>query len=251
MEGFYEEIAAEYDTMTRFHERMPRETGLLKRWIARYHITSAVDVACGTGLHAIILAQLGIRTVGADLSEAMITTAQTHAREFAVQVPWIQTPMEQAYQHIEGTYDAVFCLGNSLPHLLTQPELEAAIYSFFQLLRPEGIVVIQLLNYHRILNEQLRIVGIHRQEATEFIRFYDFEPDRIRFNLLTVQWNNGTASHSLNSTLLYPYQKEEVERALSEHGFRQIEYYGNMNFYPFEEQKSPNLVIVGRKELVT
>ncbi|MBD3308567.1 hypothetical protein GF339_19275, partial [candidate division KSB3 bacterium] len=54
--GFYEEIAEQYDSMTRFQMRMPRETEMLKGWIARYHFCSVVDIACGTGLHAIILA---------------------------------------------------------------------------------------------------------------------------------------------------------------------------------------------------
>ena len=245
--GFYEEIVSEYDSMTRFQERMQRETDMLKNWIERYQFHSAVDVACGTGIHAILLAQLGIQTVGADISEAMLAKAKLHAGELDIQLPWIQTPMEHARQHIEGQYDAVFCLGNSLPHLLTQPELDAAINSFFQLLSPHGILVIQLLNYSRILAEKNRIVGIHRQETTEYIRFYDFPPELIRFNLLTVHWRNGKATHTLNSTSLYPYRKHELEQALHQHGFSHFEYYGDMNFRPFEEQSSQNLVIVGKK----
>ena len=47
--GFYEEIATYYDTMTRFHERIPDETALLKVWVERYQLRSVVDLACGTG----------------------------------------------------------------------------------------------------------------------------------------------------------------------------------------------------------
>lgn len=245
--GFYEEIVSEYDSMTRFQERMQRETDMLKNWIERYQFHSAVDVACGTGIHAILLAQLGIQTVGADISEAMLAKAKTHARECHVQIPWIQTSMEHARQHIEGQYDAVFCLGNSLPHLLTQSELDDAINSFLQLLNPKGILVMQLLNYSRILAEQNRIVGIHRQGTTEYIRFYDFSPELIGFNLLTVHWKNGKTTHTLNSTSLYPYRKHELEQALDQHGFSNFEYYGDMHFHPFEEHSSQNLVVVGKK----
>ncbi|MBD3305431.1 methyltransferase domain-containing protein [candidate division KSB3 bacterium] len=233
--------------MTRFQMRMPRETEMLKGWIARYHFCSVVDIACGTGLHAIILAQLGIQTVAADISEAMLQNARAHAEHFGVQIPWIQTSMEHARQHIEGTYDAVFCLGNSLPHLLNQEALEAAVQNFARLLQPGGLAVIQILNYQRILADQQRIIGIHRQDDTEFIRFYDFLPDGIGFNLLTIQWEQGKPSHTLSTTLLYPYQQHEVVQALSTGGFRNFEYYGDMNFQPFDPQTSSNLVIVAQQ----
>ena len=56
-------FATYYDTMTRFHERIPDETAMLKTWVERYQLRSVVDLACGTGLHAIILAQLGLQPV--------------------------------------------------------------------------------------------------------------------------------------------------------------------------------------------
>ncbi|GAK57351.1 putative methyltransferase [Candidatus Vecturithrix granuli] len=245
--GFYEEIAAYYDTMTRFQERMPGETAMLKTWVERYQFHSVVDIACGTGLHAIILAQLGLRTVGADISAVMLNIACDHAREMGVEATWIQTSMEQARYKIQGKYKAVFCLGNSLPHLLNHATLQSALKSFYSLLSPGGIVVIQLLNYHHILAEQQRIIGIHRQGTTEFVRFYDFYPDRIRFNVLSIDWQNGIPVHTLNSTPLYPYQKDELESVLATQGFGAFEYYGNMTFHPFEELSSPNLVMVARK----
>lgn len=61
--GFYEEIAEDYDAMARFHERVPAETAMLKTWVERYQWRSAVDAACGTGLHAILLAQLGLQPI--------------------------------------------------------------------------------------------------------------------------------------------------------------------------------------------
>ncbi len=249
--GFYEEIAERYDEMTRFDERVQRETAIIKGWVEGYRFRSAVDVACGTGIHAIVLAQLGIPTVGADISEAMLEKARFHAEDRGVQVSWIQTAMQQARQNIEGEHEAVFCLGNTIPHLLTPEDLDVAISNFSQLLTPGGIVVIQLLNYHRIMREQNRIVGIHRQGSTEFIRFYDFYHSNIQFNILTIDWQNGKAAHRLSSTTLYPYQRHELERALSKHRFSEFECYGNMGFQSFDEHKSPNLVIVGRKPLAS
>ncbi len=247
MMGFYEEIAADYDHLTRFQERLARETKIMIRWIARYHFRSAVDVACGSGLHAIILAQLGVRAVGADLSETMIEQAKRHAAEFQVAVDWVVAAMEDAPPHIKGTFDAVLCLGNSLPHLLTQGEFETAIRNFAKLLCAGGVVILQLLNYQRIISREERIIGIHRHGDTEYIRFYDFLPYLIQFNLLTIKWKPQAATHTLHSTCLYPYQADDLTSVLLRHGFREIELFGDMNFQPFDADASPNLVIVAKK----
>ncbi len=246
--GFYEEIVSNYDSMTRFQERIERETNMLQQWIERYHFRSAVDTACGTGLHAIILAQLGIETVGADISDAMLEYARTHAKELNVNIPWIQSGMEELSHKLDHQYEAVFCLGNSLPHLLTQEDLQAAFESFWQLLGAGGILVIQILNYAGILSKQERIVGIHRQGATEFIRFYDFLPERVRFNLLTVEWEGDKRlKHALSSTELYPYRRRKLEEALAPLESSAVEFYGDMNFQPFDENNSSNLVMVAQK----
>jgi hypothetical protein len=44
-------------------------------------------------------------------------------------------------------YDAVLCLGNSLPHLMTQADLVAALRGMAGVLRPRGLFVTQNLNY--------------------------------------------------------------------------------------------------------
>ncbi len=246
--GFYEEIAEQYDDMTRFHERVHKETAMLKRWSDQYGFHTALDVACGTGIHAIAMASLGIQVVGTDISEAMLAKAKAHAEEFDVRVSWVHVSMQELHQKLHDKYQAIFCLGNSIPHLLQHSDLNATFKNFYDLLSPKGILAIQLLNYHRIFAEQNRIVGIHRQGEMEYIRFYDFQPDRIMFNLLTIHFHGGTCTHSLSSTPLYPYQRGELEHELSKYGFTELKCYGDMQFQSFDEQGSSNLVIVGRKK---
>ena len=245
--GFYEEIAADYDSMTRFHERMDKETLMLQGWRARYGFRSALDVACGTGLHAIALARLGVRVTGADLSAAMLAQAQAHAAAFGVEIPWVQASMQELRPHVREKFDALFCLGNSLPHLLQQTDLAAACANFYDLLSPGGILVIQLLNYARILAAQERIAGVHRHGETIYVRFYDFAPERLLFNVLTIHCQAAACPYALSSTPLYPYRQGELAAQLARQAFTGLEYYGDMQFQPFAAETSANLVIVGRK----
>ncbi len=243
---FYENLENHYDRMTRFKERIKTEKSVLAKWVERYKFQSAIDVACGTGLHSILLAQMGIKTTGVDISETMLKQAGLHGKEFEGEVTWILSPMEELKKNLQGKYDALFCIGNSIPHILDAPSLEKTFNGFYDLLNPGGILVIQLLNYKKIYDTKNRIIGIHREKDTEYIRFYDFHPV-LTFNILIVTWEGNKSNYKLQSTELYPYSKEELDMFLRKEGFKQFEYYGDMAFSPFDENNSSNLVLVAGK----
>jgi ubiquinone/menaquinone biosynthesis C-methylase UbiE len=52
---FYKQLADPYDLMTRFEERFKNEKKILQKWQHKLPFQSALDVACGTGLHSILL----------------------------------------------------------------------------------------------------------------------------------------------------------------------------------------------------
>jgi glycine/sarcosine N-methyltransferase len=244
---FYEQLSGCYDRMTRFEARLQAEEPILQLWLERHRIERALDAACGTGVHAILLALKGVRTAGADISMAMLDRAREHATRLGADVRWLQAPLQELSGHFSETFDAVFCLGNSIPHLLEDSDLERAVGSFTDLIRPGGLLLLQLLNYHRILQEQERIVAIQRSPDVEFIRFYDFLGERLRFNVLTIEGNAERPHHQLHGTILRPYRSDELVPALKAGGFDRTEIFGDMRRSPFEPERSANLVIAALK----
>ena len=240
---FYNQIADSYDEMTNLDSRMDNIRRFIDRIKARYELSSAVDVACGIGRHAVVMSQMGIRAVGADMSAAMLQKAQAFAKQAGVQTQWINCPMQELSQHIKEKFDIVLCLGNSLPHILSQDDLDKTISGFAQILRPGGILLIQLLNYHRILKDKKRIVAVTRNNNNEYIRFYDFLRDLLQFNLLRIKWEGTKSKHTLSSTILFPYAFDILQRVLQEHKFSTINIYSDLDFNSFDEDNSPNLVI--------
>jgi glycine/sarcosine N-methyltransferase len=240
---FYDQIADSYDEMTNLDSRMDNIRSFIDRIKTRYELTSAVDVACGIGRHAVVMSQMGIRAVGADMSAAMLQKAQAFAKQAGVQTQWINCPMQELSQHIKEKFDIVLCLGNSLPHILSQDDLDKTISGFAQILRPGGILLIQLLNYHRILKDKKRIVAVTRNNNNEYIRFYDFLPELLQFNLLRIKWEGTKSKHILSSTILFPYAFAILQRVLQEHKFSTINTYSDLDFNRFDEDNSPNLVI--------
>jgi len=248
--AFYREMAAQYDTMTRFGARLPGERAMLARWQERLGFTRALDAACGTGLHAIALAQLGVAVTGADLSPEMLAQARRHAAAEGVTAHWVEAAMERLDQVVDPAYDLVLCLGNSLPHLLDAGALAAALSGFHRLLAPGGRLLLQLINYEPVLAWQRRVVALSREGEREFIRFYDFGEPLLRFNILEIDWAQQPPGHRLQSVPLYPWRRPEVEAALRGAGFSDLEIYGDLQRNAYSAAQSANTVLLARKPVL-
>jgi SAM-dependent methyltransferase len=246
---FYDEIAGNYDDITGAASRTLAAKAFVSTFLARYRVASALDVACGNGLYAIALAHAAVRVVGSDLSAAMLAQAARRAEAAGVAVQWMPAPMQDLPDKLAGPFDAVLCMGNSIPHLLSDADLEATIAGFTRLTAPGGRIVLNLLHYARLLAANQRIVGVDRHGQTEYVRFYDFlDAGRIRFNILTVDWSGEEPAHRLHSTTLRPYSWAVLRDSLLRHGCGEVEAFAGLRFEPFNPDRSDTVTLVGRKE---
>jgi SAM-dependent methyltransferase len=67
-----------------------------------------LDVGCGTGRHAVPLAELGYAVTGVDLSEGMLAQARAKADAAGVAVDWVQSDATQF--SLQKEFDAAICL---------------------------------------------------------------------------------------------------------------------------------------------
>ncbi len=246
-DDFYNSLASDYDSMTRFRDRLTTEEQTLERWRGRFRFESALDAACGTGLHAVVLARMGVVTTAADPSRAMLDVARRHAEEEGVLVTFVEADFSSLKTRLSDRFQAVLVLGNSVPHVIERNELAASLGSLAGVIAPHGILVLQLLNYERILAGRERIVGVNREGDKYFVRFYDFLEELVQFNVLVIAAEGGKISHRLTSTVLRPYRLAELVQPLDTAGLRVVDTFGDMSFSPFDPVSSPNLVIVARQ----
>ena len=245
--NFYDDIADSYAELTGAADRQVNAERFVKELTRRFDIASAVDAACGTGLFAIELARGGVEVVGSDISAGMLKSAPPNAAAAGVDTDlctWVRAPMQELSDRISGGRDAVLCMGNSIPHLLTDDDLSGTLAGFVVLLAAGGVVAIHLLNYARVLSANDRIVGITRTGSKEFVRFYDFDRDSVGFNILEIQWDDeGRCSHNLLTTPLRPHLPAELIDALAAAGFENIETFGDLRFNPFDLETSDTLLL--------
>jgi SAM-dependent methyltransferase len=250
----YNDLSADYDRFVNWQSRLKYELPFLQGELVNPTVHPHIlDAACGTGMHAIALAQLGYQAVGADLSPGMVERARQNAALQHLEITFHAAGFGQLAStfHSEPCFpfDAILCLGNSLPHLLTPAALEAALADFAACLRPGGILVLQNRNFDAVMAQVSRWMEpqSHREDDHEwiFLRFYDFEPSGlITFNILTLkrQAQQPWQQHNTSSQL-YPLRHDELIQQLEKAGFKQIRAYGNLAGDPFKKSESGNLVI--------
>jgi SAM-dependent methyltransferase len=230
--------------MTGFERRFLAERPIFKLIVDRFAIATALDAGAGTGFHSLLLSELGVRMTALDLSAEMLDRLASHARERAVEIETSRSDFQSLPPQWSGRFDAVFCLGNSLPHLLTSQELARGVREFRRVLRNGGILFAQLLNYERILASRERVVGVKRDGGTTFVRFYDFEGELVRFNILRLEEREGGTDHRLDTVSLRPWRNGELKAAMQGAGFVRIQEYGTMAMEPYDGERSRDLVAV-------
>jgi glycine/sarcosine N-methyltransferase len=247
VEEFYDRLAPDYDAMTGFEKRFVADRPFFRMIVERYGIKTAVDAGCGTGFHSLLLAQLGVTVTAVDLSPVMLENVSRHAKELNIRVKTVEASFQTLSRTLNKQFDAVFCLGNSLTHLLSDDELRASLTNFVSLLNPKGSLFIQILNYDRILAQRERVQNVKEVGNTTFVRFYDYEKDLLRFNILKLEKKDDAVAHSLSSIPLHPIRQSEIAKLLSNSGFNEVKFYGGISLEEFQPQTSKDLVVLARK----
>ena len=244
---FYEKLAADYDRMTGLEKRFAQERTAFKHLIDTYHVRTAVDAGAGTGFHTLLLSELGVAVTAVDLSSAMLDALRANARARGATVEALESSFEDIPARLGGTYDAVFCMGNSLPHLLAERDLSASLKSFQAILKAGGILCIQMLNYARILARRERVLSAKEEGGTIYVRFYDFGGEEIGFNLLKITRTASGLATTCESVALHPWKGEEIRALLAGAGFSSVRLFGNVGLDPFEPATSKDLVLLAQR----
>jgi glycine/sarcosine N-methyltransferase len=246
--SFYDRLAPDYDLMTGFEKRFVHEKPFFRILLEKHRIATALDAGCGTGFHSLLLAQLGVSVTAVDVSAAMVQRLERHAVEKDLRVRTAVSDFQSVPDILREPVDAVFCMGNTLAHLLSASELNNALAAFARVVRPGGILFAQTLNYELILSRRDRIQSVKEAGGVTFVRSYEYGGEFLVFNILRLERGAGGVTHATESVRLRPVLAEELLPLLRGAGFDSIRTFGGISMEEFDPGASKDLVILATQK---
>lgn len=247
---FYDAIAHYYPLFYRnWQTQMEREGLSLRSLFRNRGIVRVLDAACGIGMSAIPLARLDFEVVAVDASAGMLAQAQDFAEYFGIldKITFERGELMELTQLVSGPFDAVICKGDALPHLLLDDEIETALLSMYELLRPGGTLVIGMRDFASLMEYRPRFLpGFDHvlEDESEFITFdlwewEDGPPVLATQNLFIVQGKGKKYNTARHRVVFRPLSTDEVKVVLLEVGFEDI----------LDQSDRGNPVLVARRPL--
>jgi SAM-dependent methyltransferase len=228
----YEALAEVYEWLISDAKLSPEDfatsfDGVLELLPSNAHV---LDCSCGTGQLAVGLAGRGMQVAAADASEAMVRRTADLAGEFGTSVRTVRADWDQLPDHFDdGTFDMVFCVGNSLHHAVGARGRSAALESMARLLRPGGHLVLTSRTWELVRARGSRLdIGdrLVRRNGRDAVVVYRWEiaPDweQEHHIEIAVAQLDPSGAVEVRSELLscWPYRHDELAAELDRVGLR-------------------------------
>ena len=226
----YKDLAVSYDRLTNdvdyeatvaFYMDILNREGLRPR--------TAVDLACGTGSVTAILARKGIRVLGVDMSEEMLTVAQQKAQSLEQPSRFVCQKLQELW--LPRGVDLAVCALDSLDYITEPEDCREAIRRVYKVLNPGGIFIFDVNTPEKLramdgqvfLDEDDDVYCVWRGE-------FDEETNICSYGMDLFQREGKLWYRSFEEHREYAYSQEQLTGYLKEAGFTHIEVYADRLF---------------------
>lgn len=221
-----------------------REVHQMISWLDLPKGARVLDLCCGMGRHSIVLAQMGYKVTGVDLSKVLLQEA-SHLDE-QEQVEWVCADMRNL--PLEGGYDAVVNLFTSFGYFRDDQEQGKVLHEIRRILKPDGQFIIDYMNPSYVIRHLVphSVRSIEGLEIEEHRKVEDGYVSK-QITLRPMKDGQGDVRTHQERVKLYTY--EEFMQMLQEAGLHVQQVHGSYQEDKYDEQNSPRMIFVGyRKE---
>ena len=226
----YHNLAVSYDRLTNdvdyeatvdFYYEILKQEGLKPR--------TAVDLACGTGSVAAILARKGLQVTAVDLSEEMLTVARQKAMELDNQPLFLCQSLQELY--LPRAVDLAVCALDSLDYITVPADCKEAIRRVYKVLNPGGIFIFDVNTPEKLramdgqvfLDEDDDVYCVWRGE-------FDEETNICSYGMDLFCRSGNVWQRSFEEHREYAYSADQLVQYLRDAGFTSIGVYGERKF---------------------
>lgn len=239
----------DYDLLVDWPGRLDREGPFYRRLFEEVGARRILDAACGTGRHLILFNQWGLECTGSDADPAMIDRARANAASTGAAVTLLVARFAELADRVEGPFDAVLCVGNSLS-MVPEGELAASLAGLAAAVGPGGVLVVHVLNALQFAERRPVFLPLRVRERAGrpvlFQKIYEPREDGLGVHFLMIERaGDGTWRNGVDSSLIANRPPERVTALLEAAGFTRLERFGDYAGSAFETT-SADLIVVAR-----
>lgn len=241
----YKILADVYDILNP-REEITKQKPFFAKLISDFSIVTCLDSACGTGLHLSMFHDMGLTCFGSDISPEMLTLAKRNLE--GKYIPLKTEDFRTLGKSWGDTFDMVVCLTTSLPHMLTDGDVVAALSSMYDRLKDGGILVITNGITDSLLDTKPKFIParVNFSDAFYFVCEYH-EEKTMAFNIVYVRKTDNGMEHMFTQIIYNAMRKATLEHAFAQTRFKRVSYYGNFDFDEYSKDSSANLIVVAQK----
>lgn len=223
----YHALAASYDRLTAdvdyeaivaFYHQILKQENVRPR--------SAIDLACGTGSVALLLAEEYDRVMGVDMSEEMLTVAFQRAVEQGKHLQFICQRLQE--MALPRAVDLAVCALDGLDYILDPGDCQKAIRRVYKALNPGGIFIFDVNTPEKLramdgqvfLDEDEDVYCVWRGEFDEQTNICSYGMDL--FQREGEKWYRSFEEHRE-----YAYSAQQLTSYLKAAGFTHIRIYAD------------------------
>lgn len=226
----YHALAASYDRLTNDVDYQ-QTVAFYQQILARENCNprTAVDLACGTGSVALLLAREGMEVTGVDLSEEMLAVACQKALEQENRPVFVCQPLQEL--RLPRGVDLAVCALDSLDYILDPQDCMEAIRRVYKVLNPGGIFIFDVNTPQKLramdgqvfLDEDDDVYCVWRGE-------FDAKSNICSYGMDLFQRQGSSWHRSFEEHREYAYSQEQLTEFLKEAGFCKIKVYADRKF---------------------
>lgn len=240
---FEKQYANLYDSFYRDKD-YDRECDLIESIFNRYGIKpkTILDLGCGTGSHAVILAKRGYEVTGVDRSPYMLETAKQKAQVEKVKVSFMQKDIRELTPALLGNkkFDAVISMFAVMGYITENEKLEQMFLNIREYLKLGGIFLFDCWYGPAVLSQrpESRVHSYKMKDNRQVLRLVTPELDVLRhvaeinYRVLEIKEDRiiSDISESHRMRFFFPM---EMQYFIGKAGFKDV------GLYPFEALEYP------------
>jgi glycine/sarcosine N-methyltransferase len=245
----FHDLTDVYDAMVDWPKRLGNEGPFYRRWFERCGVQRVLDTACGAGRHAAMFQQWGLKVEAADLSRNMIERARKNFGD-PPGLRWSVRGFDEPIEPYEP-FDAVVCVGNSLPLAPDMETIRRAVGRMAGVLRGGGLLVIHALNVGALPDgpcvwQKKRTASIPPRGEVLIVKGVHRHGTRAYVDLVAAELSNERTVHT-ECVPFWGIEAEQLAAMAAEAGMEEIRFFGGYQEQPYDRAKSIDLLMTARK----